>query len=171
MADDVLIIDDRRSGDMESVLGSSWRIFTDGVMGGVSSGELSADTVDGKACLRMRGNVRLENNGGFIQTALDVENTKAADASAYTGFLLEVYGNNQEYNMHLRTSDVWLPWQSYRASYSATASWQTIRLPFTEFRGYRIGKQLDLTRLERISLVAIGRAFTAELCIAKLALY
>jgi hypothetical protein len=51
------------------------------------------------------------------------------------------------------------------------ARWQTIRLPFTEFSGYRIGKKLDLTRLERIGLVAIGRAFTADLCIAKLALY
>ena len=29
--------------------------------------------------------------------------------------LLKVYGNNQGYNLHLRTGDVWLPWQSCRA--------------------------------------------------------
>jgi len=85
--------------------------------------------------------------------------------------LLSVYGNKQDYNLHLRTSDVWLPWQSYRASFNAPDSWQVIRLPFTEFTGYRIGKKLDIKHLERIGLVAIGRAFTADLCIGKLALY
>jgi len=171
MADDVLIIDDRRSGELGSVLGGTWRMVTDGVMGGVSSGELSLDTIDNKACLRLRGDVRLENNGGFIQAALDVEDTEAADATNYDGLLLAVYGNNQEYNLHLRTGDVWLPWQSYRASFHAPDRWQTLRLPFSEFTGYRIGKKLDLKRLERIGLVAIGRAFTADLCIGELAFY
>jgi len=71
----------------------------------------------------------------------------------------------------LRTDDVWLPWQSYRASFLAPARWQTVRLPFAEFSGYRIGKKLDLKGLERIGIVAIGRAFAADLCIAELALY
>jgi hypothetical protein len=171
MADAVLIIDDRRTGELESVIGGSWRMVTDGVMGGLSSGELSLETIDNKACLRLRGDVRLENNGGFIQAALDVEGTEAADAPDYHGLLLKVYGNNQEYNLHLRTGDVWLPWQSYRASFKAPARWQTVRLPFAEFIGYRIGKKLDLKRLERIGIVAIGRAFTADLCIGELALY
>jgi hypothetical protein len=171
MADDVLIIDDRRSGELASVLGGTWRVVTDGVMGGVSSAQLAPDTVDSKACLRLRGDVRLENNGGFIQAALDVQHTVAADASAYDGVLLEVYGNDQQYNLHLRTGDVWLPWQSYRATFQAPARWQTLRLPFSAFTGYRIEKQLDLERLERIGVVAIGRAFGADLCIASLALY
>ena len=171
MADDMLIIDDRQTGGFGSALGSVWRIVTDDVMGGVSSGEISLHTIDNKSCLCLQGDVRLENSGGFIQAALDVENTGAADASAYSGILLEVYGNDEEYNLHLRTDDVWLPWQSYRASFSAPARWQTVRLPFAQFSGYRIGKNLDLENLERIGLVAIGRAFTADLCIAKLALY
>lgn len=45
------------------------------------------------------------------------------------------------------------------------------RLPFDQFTGYRIGKKLDLKRLERIGLVAIGRAFTADLCVAQIGLY
>jgi len=171
MAEDILIIDDRRAGNMQSVIAGSWRMVTDGVMGGLSRGELSLDTVDNKPCLHLRGDVSLENNGGFIQAALDVADTEAADASGYHGLLLKVYGNNQEYNLHLRTADVWLPWQSYRASFKARAGWQTVRLPFTEFTGYRIGKKLDLKRLERIGLVAIGRAFSADLCIGELALY
>ena len=137
-------------------------------MGGLSSGELSLETIDNKACLRLRGDVRLENNGGFIQAALDVE---GSDASDDHGLLLKVYGNNQEYNLHLRTGDIWLTWQSYRASFKAPARWQTVRLPFAEFIGYRIGKKLDLKRLQRIGLVAFGRAFAADLCIGELALY
>jgi len=171
MAYETLIIDDRRSGGLESTLGNNWRIITDGVMGGLSSGELSLATIDNKACLRLQGDVSLANSGGFIQAALDIGATAAADASSYAGLLLEVYGNDQEYNVHLRTDDVWLPWQSYRASFRAPGRWQTVRLPFDQFTAYRIGKKLDLEHLERIGLVAIGRAFTADLCVAQIGLY
>ena len=84
---------------------------------------------------------------------------------------IEGAGNGQEYNLHLRTEDVWLPWQAYRASFLAPARWETVRLPFSAFEGYRIGRRLDVEHLERIGLVAIGRAFRADLCIAKVALY
>lgn len=171
MADDELIIDDRGTGDHRSALGTSWRLVTDSVMGGVSNGQLTLDTIDGKACLRLRGDVRLDNSGGFVQAALDVKGANALDASGYRGVLLEVYGNAEEYNVHLRTDDVWLPWQSWRASFKAPAGWHTVRLPFAEFTGYRIGSPLNPGRLERIGIVAIGRAFKADLCVARLALY
>jgi hypothetical protein len=93
------------------------------------------------------------------------------DASQYTGVQLEVFGNGEAYNVHLRTGDVWLPWQAYRASFEAPAGWHTLRLPFSAFSGYRIFSTLDLTQLERIAIVAIGRAFEADLCLASLAFY
>lgn len=171
MAQDPLIIDDRRSGDMRSNLGSPWRLVTDGVMGGMSDGRLSTDTRGGRHCLRLTGDVRLENNGGFVQAALDLSDDGPFDASSYSGLELDIHGNGEQYNLHLRTADVWLPWQSYRASFAAPARWQTVRLPFADFSGYRIGTALDLRRLERIGIVAIGRAFHAELCVARLVLY
>jgi hypothetical protein len=171
MADDLMIIDDRKTGDYRSSLGTSWRLITDSVMGGISEGNLTLDTIDNRACLRLRGDIRLENSGGFVQAALDVKAATALDASAYQGILLDVYGNNEVYNLHLRTEDVWLPWQSYRASFHAAAGWRTIRLPFSGFEGYRVGTSLDLEHLERIGIVAIGRAFKADLCVASLALY
>jgi len=171
MADETLIIDDRSSGELESASGNSWRLITDVVMGGRSSGELTLATIDNKACLRLQGDVSLANRGGFIQAALDIGDTAAADASSYSGLFLEVYGNDQDYNVHLRTDDVWLPWQSYRASFRAPGRWQTLRLPFDQFTGYRIEKKLDLKHLERIGLVAIGHAFSADLCVAKIGLY
>ena len=171
MADDLLIIDDRRSGNLYSALGASWRMVTDGVMGGVSSGTLTLASMDNRDCLRLQGDVRLENNGGFVQAALDIEKTAAADASAYSGIVIDVYGNDEAYNLHLRTDDLWLPWQSYRTTFQAPARWQTVQLPFAEFSPYKTSTALDVTELERIGVLAIGRAFSADLCIGRVAFY
>lgn len=168
---DMLLLDDRSSGDGRPLNGAHWRLITDDVMGGLSKGKLTLDNIDGKSCLRMQGEVRLEQNGGFVQMALDVANNGALNASNYSGVLLEVYGNAERYNLHLRTSGMWLPWQSYRAAFDAPAEWHTVRLPFAEFEPYRIGKTLNTNRLRRIGVVAIGRAFAADLCLARLALY
>jgi hypothetical protein len=46
-----------------------------------------------------------------------------------------------------------------------------VRLPFSVFTGYRIRAPLDITALRRIGVLAIGRAFTADLCVARLGLY
>jgi hypothetical protein len=63
------------------------------------------------------------------------------------------------------------PWQSYRQSFTANSDWQTLRLPFARFEPYRIGVPLDVRRLRRIGIVAIGQAFAADLAVARLALY
>lgn len=171
MADELMRIQDSRDNELASLPGMSWRLVTDGVMGGVSSGTLKNDSIEGKPCMRLRGEVSLKNNGGFIQAAMDVDDTPAGNASDYQGIMLEVYGNDEEYNLHLRTGDVWLPWQSYRASFAAKPQWQIIKLPFSKFTGYRIRTPLDLAQLKRIGVVATGREFAADLCIGQLALY
>ena len=122
-------------------------------------------------CLRLQSDVRLENNGGFVQAALDIEDTAAADASAYTGIEMDIYGNDQAYNLHLRTDGLWLPWQSYRATFQAPSHWQTVQLPFAEFSPYKTRTALDLTGLKRIGVLAIGRAFKADVCIGRVAFY
>jgi hypothetical protein len=53
-----------------------WYFFSDAVMGGVSRGEVSLrPEVCGRKAVEMRGTVSLENNGGFIQIALDLNGT------------------------------------------------------------------------------------------------
>ena len=166
-----LIIDDRKTGDFRSTSGNEWYLVTDGVMGGVSKGQLSLDTIEHRPCLRMQGDVSLENNGGFVQVALELSDDILKNIADYAGVLLEVYGNDEEYNVHLRTQDITLPWQSYRITLTAKPEWKTLYLPFAEFIPYRIDKTLDINRLKRIGLVAIGRAFRADLCIGKIGLY
>lgn len=171
MNSNFLIIDDRSSGDARSSLGTAWRVVSDTVMGGVSHGQLSAQTVQGRPCLRMTGDVRLENNGGFIQASLDLGTDGLLDASGYLGFEIDVCGNGETYNLHLRTADTGMVWQSYRASFAAPAHWQTLRLPFATFQPHRIELPLDLRRLKRMGLVAIGRQFAADLCFGRVTLY
>jgi hypothetical protein len=168
---DLFIIDDRTTGDTLSSSGKPWRFVTDGVMGGVSDGRLDPDVAENRACLHLQGKVRLDNNGGFIQAALEVPGKVRDVAADYTGIALEVSGNGEAYNLHLRTSDLWLPWQSYRTTFTAGPQWQTLYLPFEEFEAYRTSKALDVRRLKRIGILAIGRAFAADLCFGRVALY
>ena len=130
---------------------------------------MSRELVGGRLAIRMLGDVRLENNGGFVQLALDLSpDTGVVDASAWSGIELDLYGDDQEYGMHLRTSDLTRPWQSYRQSFRVLPEWQTIRLPFAGFSPYRTEIPLDLRRLRRLGLAAIGRAFSADLAIGGL---
>ncbi len=154
-----------------NLLDGDWRMISDQVMGGVSDGRLQREQVLGRQALCLSGRVSTENNGGFIQMALDLTAANGPDASGYDGIKLWVMGNQQEYNVHLRTTSLWLPWQSYRASFFAVPEWQQITLPFASFEAYRTGRALDLTKLKRIGLVAIGRDFDAQLCVSEIQLY
>lgn len=165
------LIDDRTSGTLAANVGGAWRLVTDQVMGGRSAGDLQVDDYLGRACLRLSGAVSTANNGGFVQAVLSLAGGRRFDASGYQGIQLIVAGNAEAYNLHLRTSDLWLPWQSYRASFKAEPEWREIRIPFTAFAPYRTGSEFDPRRLQRIGLVAIGREFAADLCLAELRFY
>jgi hypothetical protein len=53
----------------------------------------------------------------------------------------------------------------------ADAEWREIRLPFTRFQPYRLTEPLGVGHLRRIGLVAIGRAFHADLAISAVGFY
>lgn len=147
-----------------------WRLVSDGVMGGVSRGELVREDRLGEPCLGFRGQVSTENNGGFLQIALDVD-ADALAARDQEGIRLVVSGNGEPYNLHLRTANLWLPWQSYRATFETVSEWREVRLPFSDFTPYKTGAKLDVGRLRRIGIVAIGRDFGADICVKDVALY
>ena len=167
-----MLIDDFSNSQLISPQGVQWRAVSDQVMGGISEGRVARIEVEGRACLHLSGEVRLENNGGFLQAALDLAPSGGVlDASAFTGVRLQVSGNGEVYGLHLRTPDNSRPWQSYRASFGAGQGLQTIDLPFASFEPYRLEQPLDTRRLRRLGLVAIGRAFQADLSVCKISLY
>jgi hypothetical protein len=103
-SDEMFILDDFSRDDLISTLGTPWRGFSDQVMGGISQETLALTEIAGRRCLRLTGDVRLENNGGFIQMTLDLApDGRTFDASSYVGVLLTVRGNGEKYGVHLRT--------------------------------------------------------------------
>jgi hypothetical protein len=85
--------------------------------------------------------------------------------------LVVAYGNGETYGVHLRTPDCVRPWQSYRAGFIAGTEWQEIKLPFDRFEPHRLTAPLDVRQLRRLGLVAIGRAFHADLAVSVVGLY
>jgi len=167
-----MLIDEFSNADLVSALGTRWRGVSDRVMGGLSEATVERTTVDGRPALRLTGDVRLENDGGFIQASLDLDPAGGTvDASDYVGVRLVVRGNGERYSVHLRTPDNVRPWQSYRAHFVADAEWRTVELPLDGFVPYRLEAPLDTANLRRIGLVAIGRAFVADLAVGRVAFY
>ena len=167
-----MLFDDFTSDTLITKVGTQWRGVSDQVMGGVSQATVTRQNEAGRTFLRLSGDVRLDNNGGFIQAAANLASSDSTfDASGYTGIRLEVRGNGEQYSLHLRTPDNTRPWQSYRAHFTAGPDWRVIELAFADFKPYRVDAPLDTSNLRRMGLVAIGRAFMADLSVSNISFY
>ena len=152
-------------------LSPTWEYVSDAVMGGISTGMLQTTYIKGLKTVRLTGKVYLENNGGFIQMAFDLKpDGHPFDASAWSGIEIDVIGNSENYDLRLRTDELIHPWQSYRLCFRATKKLTSIQLPFRNFEPHRTEIQLDTRRLRRIGVLAIGRAFEADVAVAAIRL-
>ena len=52
----------------------------------------------------------------------------------YEGVYIKVYGNEKNYNLHLRTGLTLAPWQYYSYTFVTTKNWIEIRAPFKQFK-------------------------------------
>jgi hypothetical protein len=109
-----------------------WNFITDQVMGGISTGKFIVEKVEGVMCYRMTGDVSTKNNGGFIQIRAKLN--PEINSKEYDGIYLKVYGNEKNYNLHLRTGLTLAPWQYYSYTFSTTKNWSEIRAPFEKFK-------------------------------------
>lgn len=152
--------------------GSAWRGFSDRVMGGISNASFEKATVGGRSCVRLSGRVTRESNGGFIQMAMYFGNGDAVlDAAEYSGIELVVYGNNEDYNVHVRTADCGWYDDSYRYTFFAADRWQTVRIPWGDFKPNGISVPLNSRVINRISILGWMREFQADIALARIALY
>ncbi len=166
-----LLFDDFRSA--KPTWGTRWEGFTDRVMGGLTQMESRIVLEEERPFLRLQGQVRTENNGGFLQMRLVLtKDGKALDARGWSGVRLMVRGLPGSYAIHLRTPQNWFPWQFYRSTLAVTDDWNEVRLPFASFKGdYGAWGSLDTAALSGIAVVAIGQAFTAKLDVQEIGLY
>ncbi|WP_439100415.1 CIA30 family protein [Congregibacter sp.] len=152
--------------------GQSWQYVSDNVMGGISRGSAHHEQEKGNPALALHGTVSLENNGGFIQAALDLAGPGLfLDATGATGIAVSLCGDGQEYAINLRTADTQRPWQSYRSPIDSSSEWQTHYLSFASFGPHRIEKPLNISQLRRIGVIAIGNPGPARVALSRLAFY
>lgn len=166
-----VLIDDFSRED-SSALGTKWQSFTDRVMGGLSNGQASFETLEGKRCLRLRGDVSLENQGGFVQAALPlVKQGGVFDAGGHKGIRIWARGNGEKYYIHLRTTETALPWQYYQAAFETDKTWRQVDIPFADFRPENLEPGLDPRKLKRLAVVAAKKAFSADVAVARIEFY
>ena len=166
---DELLLDDFQRDDGLSALGTRWEGFTDRVMGGRSDMQLGYRDSGGVPVLFLRGPVRLENRGGFIQARLPLDPAGGSlDASAWQGVRIKVRGAPGPYFLHLRTRQTWQPWQYYRAPIEVGPAWTEQFIPFAAFEGRATGRRMDVSALKSVGVVAYGEAFEAEVEVARL---
>ncbi|MEM6911647.1 MAG: CIA30 family protein [Verrucomicrobiota bacterium] len=120
-----------------------WRVVNDGVMGGLSQGELRFSESE---TLLFRGVLSLENQGGFsmVETGPVVLNLEAAE-----GILLRVRGDGRSYQMRLasdarfRGNEV-----AFQGEFqTADGVWTEVKVPFERFQGTYRGRSLPEAKL------------------------
>jgi hypothetical protein len=94
-------------------------------MGGLSTGKFIVEKVDGVMCYRMTGDVTTKNNGGFIQIRAKL--SPEINSKDYDGVYVKVYGNEKNYNLHLRTGLTLAPWQYYIKSVGLVAGFDDFK--------------------------------------------
>lgn len=137
-------------------LTNKWYFFTDQVMSGVSSGQISYHEEGEELFVRMTGIVSTENRGGFIQMRNEVS---PLPNELIEGIKIIVRGNQQQYFVHLKTRGLLLPWQFYQCGFEVTDQWQEIHLPLKHFiaKGSIIGGNLSATSIKSVAIAAYGR--------------
>ena len=149
-----------------------WVFFTDRVMGGVSSGKLEIGSEDGSKFYRMTGNVSTANNGGFIQFQADLSNISNTE-EVFNGIKIKVRGNNENYQIFIRTNLTVLPWQYYSSEFYASNQWKEIKLPFKSFKrsNFYQPKNINNTDIRTLGIVAYGKDYSADLNVGLIEFY
>jgi len=148
-----------------------WNFITDQVMGGISTGNFIVEKVDGVMCYRMTGDVSTKNNGGFIQIRAKLN--PEINSKEYDGVYLKIYGNEKNYNLHLRTELTLAPWQYYSFTFATTKDWREIRAPFKEFQksNFYQPKSILGQNIKSIGLVAGFDNFKSDICLGEIGFY
>ena len=148
-----------------------WNFVTDQVMGGVSTGKFTVEKIDEVICYRMIGDVSTKNNGGFIQIRAKL--SPQINTKVYDGVYLKVYGNEKNYNLHLRTGLTLAPWQYYSFTFPATKNWTEIRVPFSKFKksNFYQPKKIFGQNIKSVGLVAGFDDFKSDICLSEIGFY
>lgn len=120
------IVEFNKSSDI-----SNWITIDDIVMGGRSTSEFVLSK-EGNGIFK--GNISLENNGGFSSVR---HRFKSIDSKDYLKFVIHIKGDGNTYQFRIKANAN--DYYSYIFNFSTTGDWQIIEIPFEKmfpsFRG------------------------------------
>ncbi len=115
--------------DLMPMAAGPWVIIDDGVMGGLSAGNVRQED-DGYV---FYGKLSLRNNGGFSSMRLPLKQS----LEGYSGIRLTVRGDGRVYQLRLRQG-MRFDGVSWSREFLSTDEWMTLDIPFKDFRpGFR----------------------------------
>jgi hypothetical protein len=167
MSDLSPIIDDLSRPAPQASNGADWQFIADGVMGGVSQGAMARETVEGRERLpharpgELGQQWRLHPDGVGFGAGWLTRWTRAPSPALNS----DCSWQRRDLQSASAHTDVTRPWQSYRQSFIAGPDWETHRIPFSDFAPHRIDVPLNVTKLRRIGILAIGREFQADVSV------
>jgi NADH dehydrogenase [ubiquinone] 1 alpha subcomplex assembly factor 1 len=145
-----------------------WQVENDVVMGGRSAGKL-ARSADGH--LIFRGEVSLENNGGFSSIQ---NNFAPINVSGYRHAVIRLRGDGKDYRFIVESDPNARHY--YVAEFTTTGDWQEIKIPLRKMYPMRRGDRLSIpdypaeTMSQVRFMIANGRAESFQLEIASIKL-
>lgn len=133
---------------------SNWSILSDNVMGGVSEGQIEY----GKTSVTLKGNVSLENRGGFVSIK---SNFGKIDLSSFKVVKITFRSTNQKYAFTLENSRRWYePAYKYEFMAKEKNKWETVSMNLDNFMeeviGRPTGKKADKSITESILRIGIS---------------
>lgn len=129
-----------------------WRIVNDGVMGGLSKGNVE---ISDSGVMTFSGDLSLQNNGGF---SLVRSRKVDLNLSNDLGMLLKVKGDGRTYELRLE-SDARHRGRvvSFSGKFATKAGqWMQVKVPFSEFRGGWRGMDLPDAVLNPAAIEQVG---------------
>mgnify|MGYP001479745709 CR=1 FL=1 len=158
-------------GEMDKISDKSveWEYFSDQVMGGVSTGDLSVIGAPNRQFYRLTGNVSTKNNGGFIQFRANISGLD----DTVRGVSLKVRGNGEDYYIFIRTTGTFLPWHYYKVAFPTTSNWKSLKIDLKDFKRSSnfLRKSVLAESIRSIGIVAFGKNHKASIDVAMVDFY
>ena len=125
-----------------------WRVVDDVVMGGESSGTF---ILNNEGIGVYRGNVSLDNNGGFSSLRYGFKRTSV---EGYTKVALKLKGDGKSYQFRIKSNSS--DDHSYITTFRTTGEWQEIEIVLEEMYPSFRGRKLDKPNFSNDSIEEIA---------------
>ena len=143
LSNSMVIFDFKKESDI-----SDWQIVNDVVMGGRSSSKFYLND-EGNGVFR--GNVSLENNGGFSSLRHRFNQKKI---SGFKKFTIRLKGDGKRYQFRAKTNKN--DQQAYVFYFETTGEWQTIEIKLSALEPTFRGRKLNMPNFPAEELEEVG---------------